>query len=95
MVAVGTDSDDRVNFWRSMSTKWLQEQGNGSKYEAGVTLEGPFVGTDSGRGTTRAEDAQGTPTQSHISLSILVYEGNWVRLGTPFTMQPFTGVPRS
>ena len=28
----------------------------------------------SGRGTTRAEDAQGTPTQSHISPSILVYK---------------------
>jgi len=27
-----------------------------------------------GRGTTRAEDAQGTPTQSHISPSILLYE---------------------
>ena len=27
-----------------------------------------------GRGTVRAEDAQGTPTQSHISPSILVYE---------------------
>ena len=26
------------------------------------------------RGTTRAEDAQGTPTQSHISPSILEYE---------------------
>jgi len=25
-------------------------------------------------GTTRAEDAQGTPTQSHVSPSILVYE---------------------
>ena len=29
-----------------------------------------------GRGATRAEDAQGTPTQSHISPSILVYEDN-------------------
>ena len=29
---------------------------------------------DSERGATREEDAQGTPTQSHISLSILVYE---------------------
>ena len=29
---------------------------------------------DSGLGTTRAEDAQGTPTQGHISPSILVYE---------------------
>jgi len=29
---------------------------------------------DSGRGTTRTEDAQGTPTQSHISPSKLVYE---------------------
>ena len=28
----------------------------------------------SGRGTARADDAQGTPTQSHISPSILVYE---------------------
>ena len=28
----------------------------------------------SGRGTTRAEDAQGTPTQSHVSPSKLVYE---------------------
>ena len=34
-------------------------------------LSGPLV---SGRGSTRAEDAQGTPTQSHISPSILVYE---------------------
>jgi len=32
------------------------------------------VGGDSGRGAERAEDAQGTPTQSHISPSILVYE---------------------
>jgi len=31
---------------------------------------------DSGLGATRAEDAQGTPTQSHISPSILVYEEN-------------------
>jgi len=31
---------------------------------------------DSGRGAARAEDAQGTPTQSHISPSILVYEEN-------------------
>ena len=29
---------------------------------------------DSGRGNTRAEDAQGTPTQSHVSPSILAYE---------------------
>ena len=32
------------------------------------------VDHDSGRGAARAEDAQGTPTQSHISPSILVYE---------------------
>ena len=35
---------------------------------------------DSGRGTARADDAQGTPTQSQISPSILVYEEN---LGPP------------
>ena len=27
-----------------------------------------------GRGAARVEDAQGTPTQSHVSPSILVYE---------------------
>jgi len=31
---------------------------------------------DSGGGFTKAEDAQGTPTQSHVSPSILVYEDN-------------------
>jgi hypothetical protein len=30
----------------------------------------------SGRGTTRAEDAQGTPNQSYISPSVLVHEGD-------------------
>jgi len=29
-----------------------------------------------GRGAVRAEDAQVTPTQSHVSTSILVYEDN-------------------
>ena len=29
-----------------------------------------------GRGAARAEDAEGTPTQSHVSPSILVYEDN-------------------
>ena len=32
-----------------------------------------------GRGTTRAEDAQGTPTQSHISRRVLVYEDSMRR----------------
>ena len=32
------------------------------------------IGFLGGRGTTRAEDAQGTPTQSHISRNLLVYE---------------------
>ena len=32
------------------------------------------------RGTARAEDAQETPTQSHISSSILVYEDNRSKL---------------
>ena len=32
------------------------------------------VGYLSGRGAARAEDAQGTPSQSHISPSTLVYE---------------------
>ena len=33
-----------------------------------------LAGAWRGRGTTRADDAHGTPTQSHISPSILVYE---------------------
>jgi len=32
----------------------------------------------SGRGTARAEDAQGTPAQSHISPSMLVYEDYFI-----------------
>ena len=36
----------------------------------------------SGRGAARAEDAQGTPTQSHISPGILVYEDKHVRADT-------------
>jgi len=32
-----------------------------------------------GRGTARAEDAQGTPTQSHISPSILLYADKVIR----------------
>jgi len=32
-----------------------------------------------GRGAARAEDARGTPTQSHISPSILVYEERSIR----------------
>ena len=42
-----------------------------------VQVQHLFEMIDSGlvrRGTTRAEDAQGTPTQSHASPSILAYE---------------------
>jgi len=35
-----------------------------------------------GRGAARADDAQGTPTQSHISPSILVYEDKVLRTFT-------------
>ena len=27
-----------------MPTKWLQQRLNGSKYDPGITLEGPYVG---------------------------------------------------
>jgi len=40
----------------------------------GLTDSGLVGSTDSGRGAARAEGAQGTPTQSHISPSIPVYE---------------------
>jgi len=52
-----------------------------------------------GRGTTRANDAQGTPTQSHISPRILVYEDYRQRreasLPTSVLDQLTTGVPPS
>ena len=38
----------------------------------------------SGKGAARAEDAQGTPTQSHITPSILVYEDKTWQ-GVPFS----------
>jgi len=38
-----------------------------------IVIDSGLVGS-SGRGAARAEDAQGTPTQSHTSPSILVYE---------------------
>jgi len=37
-------------------------------------------------GTTRAEDAQGTPSQSHILPSILVYEGYPQAVGSPLNI---------
>ena len=53
-----------------------------------VCAAGGFLSSDDRlwKGTARAEDAQGTPAQSHISPSILVYEdktidGSEARLG--------------
>ena len=52
-------------------------------WDSRLTRRGTTHSRDlSGRGAARAEDAQGTPTQSHISPTILVYKDNW-RLG-PF-----------
>ena len=49
-----------------------------------------------GRGTARAEDAQRTPTQSHISPSILVYEDSTVDVSTlrfrVIVLPPFCGM---
>ena len=44
-----------------------------------IRMRAGYLGVKSqhvSRGTARAEDAQGTPTQSHISPSIPVYEDN-------------------
>ena len=37
-------------------------------------IDSGLVGSTDGRGPTRAEDAQGTLTHSHISPSVRVYE---------------------
>ena len=55
------------------------------KYEpsSGGGVEGVWLmiyGQVGGRGTARAEDAQGTSTRSHISPRILVYEDKLVEL---------------
>ena len=51
-------------------------------------VDSGLVGSaDSGRGTTRAEDAQGTPTESHLSPSMLVYEDNI--LSNTYDFEPF------
>ena len=46
-----------------------------------VSLYRVIIEDLSGRGAARAEDAQGTPTQSQVSPSILVYEDNLRREG--------------
>ena len=57
-------------------------------WELGLLLsviDSGLVGsTDYGRGAARAEDAQGTPIQSHISPSTLVYEET--RVGSSKTL---------
>ena len=47
------------------------DSGPGLSHASGKSLHTLLI--DSWRGTTRAENAQGTPTQSYISPSILVY----------------------
>ena len=51
--------------YRGLSFKHLSNASNSTTHTALI---------DSGLVTTRAERAQGTPTQSHISPSILAYE---------------------
>jgi len=62
-----------------------------------LRLESPALGHSAlfrssvpGRGAARAEDAQGTPTQSHISPSILVYEGHQFDDPTRFSAPKLT-----
>ena len=50
-----------------------------------------WVMIDSGRGTKRAEDAQGTPGQSHISPSILLYEDKTINKKSTL-IKAWTGV---
>ena len=47
-----------------------------SEFFFSSVIDSGLVGT-TGRGAARAEYAHGTPTQSHISPSILVYEDTW------------------
>ena len=56
--------------------KDLQERGLGVGVLGGFRVQGAedFHSSHPGRGTTRAETAQGTPTQSQMSPTILVYE---------------------
>ena len=65
-----------------MSTR----DGLSSEYGTFDTAKASFWPWISGRGTTRAEGIQGTPAQSRISLSILVFEE---KFPSPFIPSPF------
>ena len=64
----------------SLNARWCIDAPNGDKGTLKIIKGrdrfrvGWLNGFFTGRGTARAEDAQGTPTQSYISPSILVYE---------------------
>jgi len=54
------------------TTIFIPESGNENYYSSVLLVIVEHLG--SGRGPPRAEHAEGTPTPSHISPSILVYE---------------------
>ena len=66
----GTHKTVRTRTWSWLSSKLFML----FPFRSTVVIDSGLVG--SGRGTARAEDAQGTSTQSHTSPSILVNEGN-------------------
>jgi hypothetical protein len=51
--------------------------GQSGQLRVECSTQGSPLVTPCGRGTVRAEDAQRTPTQSHILPSVLVYEDKW------------------
>ena len=83
-VSVWRGTPEKTGRWfrRGAGTTWSRKSyGETERVDAicvrdsRLTRRGTTHSRDlSGRGAARAEDAQGTPTQSHISPSILVYE---------------------
>ena len=61
-----------------------------SRVQLQLVIDSGLVGSMGfGRGAARAKDAQGTPTQSHISQSLLVY-GDKLKIW-PRNVQLFSG----
>ena len=77
---VGTDLKTSRSFLMHMKLSVLIASRTCSYRNSRVSV---WIRPCSGRGAARAEDAQGTPTQGHISSSIVVYEDKRCRGEAP------------
>ena len=85
---IETDMSDSRTFQlieTDMTDSWTYQLGTDDT-DTDDRLRVGLLNRLSGRGTARAEDAQGTPTQSHISPSIPVHEDKTDNLQVTMTL---------